>query len=384
MAKFFVSCPIGFEAELQLELKSFWFEMFDLDGQPTRASFPECEALGGGLEFEADDHLGYQINLFSKIANRVLIRIGKFNSRYFDQFEKELQRIPLEKWLEPGPIQLKIESHKSRLNNDKSLMEASVHSLAKKKYTIVDSDGEEPTVYLRLQHDNCVVSLDTSGDHLHRRGYAIYRGEAPLRETLAAMMVRQLMKKTSLNPELTVIDPFVGSGTILFEVASAQQPLIKRNYSWLRFINRPKIFKSETWSKNFRWLQTEVSFKLIGFDLNDKSIANVERNEILFSELFPNVKLDLDVHQADSQSVDLTSYKNEKNLWIVTNPPYGHRLEQGEAVPILERLERELKPAGIIVLHPEAWVFHFDQLKPTSQFDFKNQGLKLKLSVFSK
>ena len=374
---------MGFEAELLLELKSFWFEMFDLDGQPTRATFPECEIHGGGVELETEDHLGFQINFFTKLANRVLIRIGKFNSRYFDQFEKELQRIPIEKWLEPGEIQLKIESHKSRLNNDKSITEASIHSLAKKKFKITDANEAAPTLYLRLERDHCVVSLDTSGEHLHKRGYAIYRGDAPLRENLAGMMVRQLLKKTALQSDLTVLDPFVGSGTIIFEVASHQRPGLKRTYSWLKFISRPKIFKSETWSKNYRWLAALPSPQLIGFDVDEKSIANVERNEVLFAEKFPNVQAQIEVIVADSENIDLTPYKGRPNLWIVTNPPYGHRLEQGEAVAILERLEAELAPAGMIVLHPEAWYFQFRNLKVASQLDFKNQGLKLKLSVFT-
>ncbi|MGZ3692379.1 MAG: RNA methyltransferase, partial [Pseudobdellovibrio sp.] len=208
MARFFVSCPLGFETSLATEIKNFWFEMIDLDGLPTRAEFPELEILQGGVEFETDDHLGFQINFFSKLANRVLLRIAKFESRYYDQFEKELSKIDLEKYLDfdylNHQLQVKIESHKSRLNNEKNLNEAFSHVLDKKKIKI--SDKARQTLFIRIEKDRVTVSLDTSGEHLHRRGYASHRGEAPLRETLAAYLVTHL----NLSSRLRLIDPFAG------------------------------------------------------------------------------------------------------------------------------------------------------------------------------
>ena len=84
MGLFFVSCSLDFELELVTEIKSFWFEMMDLDGLPTREPWPEFEVIQGGVEIECADHLGFQINLFSKIANRVLLRIVKFEARYYE------------------------------------------------------------------------------------------------------------------------------------------------------------------------------------------------------------------------------------------------------------------------------------------------------------
>ncbi len=385
MAKFFVSCPVGFEAELVSELKDFWFEMFDLDGLPTRSALPEHVAWPGGIEIEVEDHLGYQINFFTKMANRVLVRIAYFNSRYFDQFEKELNRVAIEKWLGPQAVQVKVEYHKSRLNNEKNIIEAVTSSLGKKKFKVVATSADEiPTIYFRLDKDNVTVSLDTSGGHLHRRGYAQFRGEAPIRENLAAMMIRQLAKKANINQRLTLIDPFAGSGTILFEAASMQEAALKRSYSWQKFINRPKLFRSEVWSKNYRWLQSPKNFNMIAIDEDEKSITNLQRNLALFDELYPNVKLGIETHVADSMNVNLEAFGQRENLWIVTNPPYGHRLEQGEALPILERFERELPIQGMIILHPEPWYFNFESLRKSSQLDFKNQGLRLKLSVFTR
>jgi putative N6-adenine-specific DNA methylase len=384
MAQFFVSCAIGFEKDLLEELQTFWFEMMDLDGQPTRSTLQEFEIVPGGIEIETEEHLGYQINFFSKLANRVLIRIAKFEARYFDQLEKEFKKIDLEKWLEPQALELKIEAHKSRINNQKSIEEALTQILKDKKFK-VDAEAIQ-VLFLRNEKDRITISLNTSGEHLHRRGYATFRGEAPLRETFSAYLYKQLLKSAKTTQNLTLIDPFVGSGTLLFEAQSEKMPLFKRSYSWLSFKNRPKLFKSETWVHNYKWLQESSGINCFGFDFDPKAILNVQKNEAVFNEIFPKAQSRIRAVEGDSLKVDLSDLKKAEwavNQWLVTNPPYGHRLEEGSAVAILERFERELPLQGLIVLHPESWSFKFQKLKLVSKNDFNNQGLRLKLSVYS-
>lgn len=384
MSQFFVSCQIGFENELLEELQTFWFEMMDLDGQPTRSTLQEFEIVPGGIEIETEDHLGLQINFFSKLANRVLIRIGKFEARYFDQLEKEFKKIDLEKWLDPQDLQLKIETHKSRINNQKSIEESLSQVLKAKKFNVVDEADQ--ILFIRNDKDRVTLSLNTSGEHLHRRGYATFRGEAPLRETFSAYLFRLLAKSTSSLNNLAIVDPFVGSGTLLFEAQSHKLPLLKRKYSWLQFKNRPKLFRSDSWFHNYKWLQESFEVSCFGFDFDSKAISNLKKNEAIFNETYPKAKSHIHAVQADSLTVDLSSLKaicSSKKMWLVTNPPYGHRLEEGSAVSIIERFERELDLSGLIVLHPESWSFKFQKIKLVSKNDFNNQGLRLKLSVYS-
>ena len=94
-------------------------------------------------------------------------------------------------------------------------------------------------------------------------------------------------------------------------------------------------------------------------------------------------QFNLQSFSADSLKIDLTEFKNRPNLWLVTNPPYGERLEQGDAIQILQRFSEELPLKGLIVLHPESWNFNLPKLKLVSKLDFRNQGLRLKLSVYS-
>ena len=377
MALFFVSCPPDFENELAAELKSFWFEMIDLDGLPTRFAYPEPEIIRGGLQFEIPEHLGYQINLFSKIASRVLLRIAKFEARYFDQFEKGFAKVEFEKYFELGPVQVKAESHKSRINNDKNIIEAATNVLKKKKFTVVDDSTS--LIYIRIEKDRVTISLDTSGEHLHRRGYATFRGEAPLRETLAAILVRRLQKFVSVNSQLTLIDPFAGSGTILFEAASLKLPNLNRPYAWLKFKNTPKLFKSDSWKKNFRWSQKEDQPHLLGVDILESAVLNFENNRQEFQKIF-EMSPDLHVENRDSTNLIVNRADLRSQVWIVTNPPYGIRMQDENAREILEGFDGKVD--GIIVIHPVAWKFRFSKMKQTLIEDFSNQGLNLKLSVF--
>lgn len=387
MSRFFVSCPLGFENQLATEIKNFWFEMIDLDGLPTRASFPELEILKGGLEFDIADHLGFQINFFSKLANRVLLRIAKFESRYYDQFEKELAKVELEKSLDlvylKNKLQVKIETHKSRLNNEKNLTEA-MANVFKKKLIEINSQAQQ-ILFVRIDKDRVTLSLDTSGEHLHRRGYAQMRGEAPLRETLAAYLVAKLKDHTVFNENLIIIDPFCGSGTLLFEVLSQSLPNLERDYSWLHFKTSPKLFKSDSWKKNYRWFAKEINVFAQGYDIDEKSISNSQQNALQFKKTFNLEKIHLEFFHKNSAELDLQNQvtpnqASQTQRWILANPPYGVRLSDELAKNVLEKLETQTH--GVVVIHPEKWKFNFKKMSLVSQDDFSNQGLKLKLSIF--
>ncbi len=384
MGLFFVSCPLEFEPELVIEIKSFWFEMMDLDGLPTREPWPEFEVIQGGVEIECTDHLGFQINLFSKIANRVLLRIAKFEARYYDQYEKSLQKIDLAKWLDfdylKSILHVKVESHKSRLNNEKNILEATQNVFTKKNIKI-NSESMQ-TLYIRLDKDRVVLSLDTSGEHLHRRGYAEHRGEAPIRETLAAYLIKQLKHHVDLKKDITIVDPFAGSGTILFEALSHNKVLFDRRYSWLSFKTTAKIFKSSTWTKNIRWLQDSENLKCYAYDIDDKAIHNLNHNKVLFEKIFQIKNAQIQTEVADSYDIDLTQLKSMNPVWIVTNPPYGIRMSDNQALDILHKLEKQVD--GMVVIHPDTWYFQFENLKLVDQKKIANQGLKLSYAVFRK
>lgn len=383
MAVFFISCPLHFENQLAEELRSFWFEMMDLDGQPTREPLPELEIEPGGIQIQCADHLGYQINFFSKLALRVLIRIHRFTARFYDQFEKEMKQLPLNKWIEDKNVAVKIESAKSRLNHERNLIEAATKALLGSGYHLVSK--ADTKIYIRIVKDNATISLDTSGDHLHMRGYAIFRGEAPLRENLAALMVQQIYQRCEGITNICVVDPFVGSGTTLFEAASFSTPNFKRKYAWLSFKNKPKLFSSESWVKNFRWLQNPKNVDLIGIDIDEAASENLRKNAHLFAESYPDISMNLKNIIADSNQVTKEQIGlSQKPHWILSNPPYGIRLSESSAHQVFRHIESLVNLAGAVILHPESMFIDFKGLRLSSQLDLSNQGLKIKLSVFTK
>lgn len=378
MSQFFISTMLNHEKELIRELTEFWFEMIDLDGLPTRSSLPDCEIVDGGIQIECPDHLGFQINFFSKIASRVLLRIKRFEARYYDQLEKEVKKLDIAKWFLTKNIELKIESHKSRLNNVKNIEEVFIKNLG------FANDNNSVTcqkIYVRLFKDQVTISLDTSGEHLHRRGYAEYRGEAPLRETLAALMVRQMHLYTSYNSSQDILlDPFAGSGTLLFESASQYEPNFHRDYAWLHFKICPKLFMSPTWRSNYRWLQ-QKNTQVLAIDNLETAIINIQKNNDLFGKVFPLSGIDLKTICMNAQ--DYTKSSQDKKVWILTNPPYGHRMAADNIPQVLQHLEQSVKQlSGIVMIHPLDWKLSFQNFKLRHQIPISNQGLKLNLSVF--
>lgn len=384
MAQFFVSCQLGFEKALAEEIKSFWPTMIDLDGQPTRTQPADFEEIEGGLQFETNEYLGFQINFFSKLANRVLLRIAKFEARYFDQFEKGISKVEFEKILDldvlQRKVQLKIEAHKSRLNNEKNLTEAFTNAVKSKNIKVEDKAAQ--SIFIRITKDRVTISLDTSGEHLHKRGYAEHRGEAPLRETLAAYLVTKLKQQAVADKDLIFVDPFAGSGTLIFENLTSLSANLNRHYSFLSFKSAPKLFKSETWKKNYRSLPTEHLTQFIGSDLDEKVVNNFKHNLELVQSKFGLKKIDVKIFNQDSQNLEIAKTNEAEKVWIVTNPPYGVRLSDENTKSIIQNLAK--KADGVILIHPPVWNLKLDSLKLVESEDFYNQGLKLKLSIYKR
>lgn len=379
MNKFFVSCPMNFETELVKEIESFWFSLIDLDGLPTREPLPEFEVDAGGIEFKTSLHLGLQINFFSKLALRVLLRIDSFEARYFDQFEKGLVKLALEKYFPPQKINIQIESMKSRLFHEGNLLESATKVLLKRNY-IYDKDSDL-TLLFRVVKDRVVVSLDTTGQHLHFRGYRKFQGEAPIRENLASLILQLADLNTVQNQ--VIFDPYCGSGTFFFESQLSHFPNFNREYSFQKFKNTPAIFKSESWKKNYRWIKSDQVNHFIGIEKNTDTFKKIAQNAEVFKSVFCPIEIQA-LHE-DSEKSDLRKINDlaiGKKISLITNPPYGERSTAGDVVKSIERYEALVNLAKIVVIHPDNWKFHFKKFKLVKFYPFSNQGLKTQVSIF--
>ncbi|MES2803382.1 MAG: hypothetical protein V4654_12885 [Bdellovibrionota bacterium] len=386
MPRFFISCQPQLEQDLLNEIESFWHLLIDLDGLPTRSRPEVVYEDIGGLEIECESHLGFQINLFSKLANRVLWRIHHFEARYFDQFEKELKKFDLKKFIGEQQFNLHIESSKSRLFHESNL-EESAHKILKN--SVSKADDGLLSLYVRIFKDNVILSLDTSGKHLHKRGYRKEQGEAPMRETLAAKIYNFLLKNaqegvvkySSQDSNTTLLDPFCGAGTLLFEAASFFQPNLVTKFDFERFLLLPGLLKSDSWKKNFKIVNAAKNH-FYGIELDQKTYQKLQNNQNSFKEYFPLVNNEFTLIRGDSKSCDLSALANQ-NVIVLANPPYGERLKNTDAEDVLMSLERIPNLKALIVVHPAQWKLKFSHLKIKQSESFNNQGLDLKLTLFA-
>ena len=185
----------------------------------------------GGVSFEAAPGIVYAANLRVRTASRIIVRIGQFHAASFAELEQHARRVPWHRWVRSdGAVHFRVTSHKSRLYHQDAVAERLERAVlqaipgvrpvrAPSDADALDDDVTElPGVQrflVRLVDDQLVLSVDSSGSLLHRRGYRLASGKAPLRETLAAALLLAL----EWDGSTPLVDPLSGSGTIPIEAA---------------------------------------------------------------------------------------------------------------------------------------------------------------------
>lgn len=291
----------------------------------------------GGIPFAADAAELYAANLHLRTASRVLVRVAAFEVRAFRELEKQARLIPWERFVVPGrAVQLRVTCRKSRLYHSDAVAErvrdAISHRLGTPTPTLAaageeDDDGGDAQLFVvRLNHDRCTVSADSSGALLHRRGYRQAVGRAPLRETLAAAM----LLASGWDPEAPLVDPMCGSGTIAIEGAMLARGIAPGLHRGFAFEHWPE-FRPEVWSELRAAAVTAVlPAAPAPIQASDRdagaiqaTLANAER---------AGVAADLTVVQ---QPLSALEPVEAPTGWLVTNPPYGHRVGDVERLRAL-------------------------------------------------
>ena len=323
---FAVTVP-GLEPFTQAELMAFGIKSRlpqvknnNLPGEPHEEA--------GGVEFVASLSDLYRANLHLRTANRILARLGDFYAAAFSELRKKAARLPWELYLKPGqPVTLRVTCHKSRLYHSDAVAEriaGAIEDHFGKPVPVVKPGAANEhvkrdmlprLVIVRLVHDQCTISLDTSGELLHRRGYRLETAKAPLRETLAA----GLLLAAGWDAAAPLIDPFCGSGTIPIEAALMARRIAPGKNRHFAFMDWPG-FDSTLW-------QTVYAEALAGeqpspgiIQASDRDAgairmaqANAER---------ANVLADIQFSCRAFSAIEPPAGTG----WIVTNPPYGVRV----------------------------------------------------------
>ena len=285
----------------------------------------------GRIEFEGDFKDVLRANVFLRTANRVRIVLAKFKAQTFDELFDGIYAMRWQDILtKDARIVVDAKSAKSQLFALRSIQsitkKAIISKLASTLGGSFDESGATYCVEVSFFDDEATVTLDTSGEGLHKRGYRTYLGDAPIRETLAAAMI----ELSVWNPDRAFIDPFCGSGTIPVEAAFIGldiAPCMNRNFACESFANVPDLRQIVQQEAQERIKRDKV-LHISGFDINKDAIKlalkHAER---------AGVKDKIHLQVGDMREVS----SRFSHGVIVTNPPYGERLMDEDELKLLYR-----------------------------------------------
>lgn len=320
-AQFFLVVLPGFEPEALRELK-LWLP-----------NLTNAKVEHGGIEFEIDREIGLSLNRYLKVPTRILMRLADFGCRDFPKLYKKMRNFP---WAEKlgrnvRPV-FQASATNSRLRMKKRI-ESTCTDGWKASFT-----GELPTkearILVRVKDDVVWMSLDTSGEILHKRGLRQLTAEAPIRETTAAGLL-YFMKSFGMESTVELVDPMMGGGTFLLEAAG--------------------MFDRVD-SREFQLANTEVNLEKPG-ETSFASFIGYERDQKTQQAAAANLKT------TKSQIVGTDFFEAAPlpigpKRWLITNPPYGERLRvEGRLsdyyAKLFEKAEQVVRPERALFVLPE-------------------------------
>lgn len=317
--EYIVPCHFGLESVLKREIQNLGYEIVEVED--------------GRVTFAGDEMTIARANIFLRTTERVMIKCGAFKAETFEELYEGIKNIPWERYF---PRNARFWVTKATTNRSKLFAATSIQSIAKKAMVERMSqtyhvnrfaeDGEDYPVRIFIKKDIVTVGLDTSGVSLHKRGYRTLVGKAPISETLASA----LLMLTPWHADRPLIDPFCGSGTFPIEAAMIGAniaPGMNREFQAQKWL---KLLSEKQWANAFdeaRSLVKDVpEMHINGYDLDPEIVKCAAQNARAAG-------VDKYIHFQAKDVKDLSSPKSYG--FVVTNPPYGERLEEKEALPAL-------------------------------------------------
>lgn len=379
-SQFFLVVPIGLEEAAKQELLE-WLAI--LATEFSGEAFVEAlEVHKGGVEFEVGEQVGLCLNRCLKIPSRILQRLRRFTTRDWKMVESELKQVEWKKVFPQGICDWEIAASASKINNEKHLLTL-LESQFKNKFYQPNEQGA--TAYLRVHDNQFILSRDTSGEHLHFRGYRKQQGEAPLRENFAAFMWAMLTRHQSRQAlsSIQFIDPFVGSGTLVFESMLWNKLVQTRNFAsdnWLKPETERKLadINERLQSPKLNW---------IGVDRDQDVLSKAENNAKVFG---PTLPIKWVLGDSTDELTTAESGSVAEPVWLMSNPPYGGKGRLASSLSwreIWTRTLKKYKPQRALALGPEREARKGDQIEGWTCVEilrFLNGGIRVAASVWEK
>ena len=312
-------CHFGMESVLKREITDLGYDI--------------TEVADGRVTFFGDEEALCRANIFLRTAERILIKIGSFHAETFEELFQGTKNLPWEEYIpKDGKFWVaKAASVKSKLfspSDIQSIMKKAMVERLKAQYEIswFPEDGENFPVRVFLMKDEVTVGLDSTGESLHKRGYRKLTAKAPIAENLAAALI----ELTPWNAGRILVDPFCGSGTFPIEaamMAANMAPGMNRSFlseDWKQIIPRKCWY--DAMDEAHEMVDDTVSVDIQGYDLDPEVIKAARANAELAGV----------AHMIHFQQRPVAELSHPKKYgFLITNPPYGERIEEKKNLPAL-------------------------------------------------
>jgi putative N6-adenine-specific DNA methylase len=308
--KLFAVCAPGLEACLAQEMKALGLEIAASDAS-------------GGVAFDGDLADMYRANLWLRTASRVQAQVGMdFVAEGFAGLHQKASQLPWERYLLPGqPVDVHVTSQRSRLSMKRDIARHVEQAIGERLGAAPPPAAGENAqrILIRLDQDRCTVRVDSSGEHLHRRGYKLAVAKAPLRETLAAGM----LLAAGWDGRAPLLDPFCGSGTIPIEAACLGlgiAPGLRRRFQFEQWPG----FDGDAWQEMLRDAESQRGSTLPKITASDRDAGAIQMCQANAERA--GVAEYIDFTQRAVSALEPMAGPG----WVVTNPPYGERVSGGK------------------------------------------------------
>ena len=315
-------CHFGLEAVLKREITDLGYDVEQVED--------------GRLTFIGDEEAVCRANVFLRSAERILIKVGNFHAETYEELFQGTKALALEEFIpKDGKFWVtKAASVKSKLfspSDIQSVMKKAMVEHLKEVYKVnwFQEDGAPFPFRVFLMKDEVTVALDTTGESLHKRGYRKLTAKAPIAENLAA----SLIMLTPWKGDRILIDPFCGSGTFPIEaamMAAGIAPGMNREFTAEKWNH---LISSKEWYDAVDEAREQINLKIDtdiqGYDIDEKMVAIARENAKLAG-------VDSLIH-FQKRGIDQLSH-SKKYGFVITNPPYGERIEEKKNLPALYRM----------------------------------------------